>query len=141
MFIVSLLLWGCSGEIGGLFSEDTTYLTPIPEATLAAHRVEMPITNKLEAVIAAQVFLRTTRLDYQELPKVCSVEKLRLAEAYQAVNRTDIYDDRPDDTRVWLVILEGEWTIIPPDPGHDFTPAPPARGCAYVILDQNNERN
>jgi hypothetical protein len=127
----------------GCFSgEDTSYLTPIPEATLAAYQSESPIENKLQAVIAAQRVLQTTRLDYQEEPVVVSVDEMRLEKAHQSVQQLQpgdyFYEDRPDDTKVWLVMFEGMWRIIPPDPEHTYTPEPFSYGCIYVIIDRDN---
>jgi hypothetical protein len=137
--MVLAFLWGCSGSGSNPSMEDTSYLTPIPESTLSAYRSEMPITNKLEAVIAAQMFMRTTRLEYEETPRVVSVDELTLDEAQRRVRDPEsgnyYFEDRPGDTKVWLVVLEGNYRIIPPVP--DYTPEPFGRGCAYVIIDQD----
>ena len=87
-------------------------------------------------MIAAQVGLRQPRLRYAQLPQVKSVKQLRLIEARQRVAQPGSYpyEDRPDDTEVWLVVFEGAWQIIPPDPKHTVTPSPPVHGCTYVML-------
>ena len=36
-----------------------------------------------------------------------------------------------------LVMLKGEYRIIPPDPEHTYTPEPLAEGCISVIVDQD----
>ena len=103
--IVFAFLWGCSGSGSNQSMEDTSYLTPIPESTLSAYRSEMPITNKLEAVIAAQIFMRTTRLEYEETPRVISVDELTLDEAHRRVRDAQpgnyYCGDRPGNTIVW----------------------------------------
>jgi hypothetical protein len=137
MFLV--FLWGCSINKAENFFEDQIYLTPIPETTLAAYRDEMPITNKLEAVVAAQMFMRTTRIKYEELPRVISVEELELTDAQHRMRDPEsenyYYEDRPGNTIVWLILLEGDFRIVPPV--SDYTPEPFVRGCAYVLIDKN----
>jgi hypothetical protein len=117
--------------------EDNTYLTPIPQTTLNAFKWEGPIENKLKAVIAARKTLGETRLQFTVDPKVLSVEELNLAEARKRLTRPGdyIYEDRPGNTKVWLVIFSGEYLIVPPDPLHTFTPGPPGPGCAYAMID------
>ena len=117
-------------------AEDTTYLTPIPEATLVAFQAGAPIETRLQAAIAARASLGSTRLSFAAEPKVVSVEELNLAEAHQRVTQPGVttYEDRPAEARVWLVFFESDWQVIPPDPGHTVTPPPPAHGCVYVLL-------
>jgi hypothetical protein len=124
---------GCS------VAEDTTYLTPIPKATLSAINWEEPITSKLQAVIVARAMLDTTRLHYTEEPQVVSAEELRLEDAQKRIARPggDASEERPGDTKVWLIIFEGDWQVIPPDPDHTITPDPPSHGCVFAILDAN----
>jgi hypothetical protein len=135
LFIGLYALSGCS-TMG-----DTAYLTPVPEATISAYREDVPIESKLQAVIAAQVFLKTTRLDFEEAPKVISVDEVSLDEALYEVRDfrscAECFEDRAGETKVWLVMLGGEWRIIPPDPGHTNTPEPREPGCAFVIIDPN----
>jgi hypothetical protein len=125
--------------------EDTSYLTPIPQSTIAAYKEDMPIKTKQDAAIAAQALLSSTRLEYEELPRVTFVENLSLEEAHQKVRQTQpgeyFSEDRPGNTRVWLVLLEGNWRIVPPDPEHVYTPEPLTHGCAFVILDRENDRS
>jgi len=137
--IVFTFLWGCSGSGDNRSMEDERYLTPIPEATIAAYRDDMPITNKLDAVIAAQRNIGPTRLEFEDGPAVVSVDELTLDEAHQRVRdpQSDnyYYEDRPGNTKVWLVVLEGNYRIIPPI--SDSTPQPFRHGCAYAIIDEN----
>ena len=101
----------------------------------------MPVDSKLQAAIAAQVIIRTSRLDYETAPKVISVEEMTLAEAQKIVRQlkpgNTYHDDIAGDTKVWLVMLKGEYRIIPPDPEHTYTPEPLAEGCISVIVDQD----
>jgi hypothetical protein len=125
-------------------TEDTLYLTPIPQSTIAAYTEDMPIKNKQDAAIAAQAILSSTRLEYEELPRVTFVENLSLEEAHQKVTQSQpgeySSEDRPGNTRVWLVLLEGDWRIVPPDPEHVYTPEPLTHGCTFVIIDRKNDR-
>lgn len=59
------VLNGCMASSAQITTtEDMAYLTPIPQETLLAYRSETPITNKLQAVIAARINLAATRLHY-----------------------------------------------------------------------------
>lgn len=99
-------------------TEDATYLTPIPDETLAEFKEGTPITSKLQAVIAARAYLETTRLHSTTEPKVITVVE--------------------EQSRVWKIIFEGDWLVIPPDPDHTFTPPPPEHGCVYMIIDASD---
>ena len=135
---MTIVSTACSSSVtGAQATEDTTYLTPIPETTLAAYRPGSPIESKLQAVIAARASLGTTRLRYAETPEVAWAEEMKLEDAHKRVAQPGVstYEDRPGDTKVWLVVFEGEWLVIPPAPLHTVTPPPPSHGCAYVILD------
>ena len=119
--------------------EVTTYLTPIPEATIYAYREDLPIENKLQAVIAAQAELGTTRFDFENFPTVRSVEELKLEKAHQKIKvhspGDTHYDERPGNTKVWLILFDGQMRIIPPV--SDNTPEPYSRWCVYVMIDEN----
>lgn len=131
---------GCSSSIRKppLPTEDTAYLTPITTETIRAFRSGLPIENKLQAVIAARIFLDSPP-HFKSLgeQKVISIEKLQLQNAR---NRVELpgettHDDRSGTAQVWLVIFEGETQVLPPDPEHTITPPPPIHGCSYIILD------
>jgi hypothetical protein len=99
-------------------TEDATYLTPIPDETLAEFKEGTPITSKLQAVIAARAYLETTRLHSTTEPKVITVVE--------------------EQSKVWKIIFEGDWLVIPPDPDHTFTPPPPEHGCVYMTIDASD---
>ena len=126
-----LLLSSCA------ISEDTTYLTPIPQNTLDAYLNRPPADEKLQVVVAARLFLGTTRIVFTEPPDVLSIESISLEEARQRVDQpeTTLYEDRPGNTTTWLVIFEGDYQIIPPAPENTLPPEPAHHGCAYVIVD------
>ena len=138
--LVTAIMLGCSNQQQQVTpTEDTVYLTPIPQETLMAYKETMPITSKLHAVIAAQAILGTTRMHYTAPPQVVLVEETNLGDAHKRVKQhgTYTYEDRPGNTKVWFVVFEGDWQIIPPDPMHTITPPPPSHGCAYVIIEAN----
>ena len=122
-------------------TDDTTYLTPIPEATVFAFEADGPITTKMQA---AMIALRSTmggHFGFIELPKVISVEKININEAHKRIDKpgsTPFYD-HGWSTDVWFVVLEGEIQIIPPPPppGVTATPWPPFHGCNYYMFDIN----
>jgi hypothetical protein len=110
-----MLLASCSNiKHTTIATEDASYLTPIPDETLATFGEGTPIKTKQQAVIAARAYLETTRLRSTTDPKVISV-----------------IEERPN---VWKIIFEGDWLLIPPDPNHTFTPPPPEHGCVYVTI-------
>jgi hypothetical protein len=80
-------------------------------------------------------------LEYIEIPRVLSVEEMLLEDANKIVHPAQegayYYEDRPGDTMVWLVLVEGNWRIIPPDPEGTYTPGPFGRGCAYILVDKD----
>lgn len=120
-------------------AEDKTYLTPITEATYRAANWDEPVKTKLQAVVVARAMLDTTRLRYTEEPRVISVDELRLDDAEKRIAVPGVFasEDRPGDTKVWFVLFEGDWQIIPPDPYHNITPEPPFHGCVFVMFEAN----
>lgn len=118
-------------------TEETTFLTPVPESTLAAFDWSAPIESELQAVIAARAGLSTTRMDYEAAPEVLSVEKMTREDAHRRIAKAGAAgnETRPGETPVWLVLFEGDYQILPPDPEHTITPPPPRHGCSFVILD------
>ncbi len=76
-------------------------------------------------------------MDFKEPPKVISVEKITLDKADQMTNKNGSYTNygRPGNTKVWFVMFEGNWRIIPPS--SDPTPEAFYPGCAFVIIDKN----
>jgi len=119
----------------------TATIPPLtPEATVSTYRDGSPIANQQTAISAAQTNLLRSRLRYTNMPQVVSVEQLKLEDALRRVAQpgVNISEDRPGNTMVWLVIVEGEWQIVPPDPGHTATPAPSTHGCMYVMMNASD---
>jgi hypothetical protein len=130
------LLTACSKA-----TEDTTYLTPIPEATLSAFHQQGPIETKLQAVIAARIQLMgPPHFKPVGTPTTLFAEELRLADAYRFVNVEPYYfpPDRVADTQVWLVVFEGEIQVTPPG---QHEPNPPFHSCSYVIIPKDGRQS
>jgi hypothetical protein len=119
--------------------EDQRYRTPIPESTIRAYSFGAPISDRLQAVIAARAFLNGTRLESLQPPEVILAERMALAEAKKKTTKPgdQSYEGLPLDTSVWFVIFKGVWRVHPPDPEHTITPLPPMRGCQYVWMPEN----
>ncbi len=119
-------------------SSAIAYRTPIPMATVVAFQPGNPINSPTQAIIAAQFYLGTTRLRAVGDILPYQAELVRYSEAITRTSRpgeiVDPYAVRHAD--VWLVLLEGEWTIKPPVP--DSTPGAPQPGCVYTLLDSSD---
>ena len=128
--------FGCTGQPSpSTPTEDTFYLTPIPQNTLDATVITPPIATKPQAVIAARKEMGTTRLEFSEPPIVVTVEEMHPADVIHLSGFPEnTTNPLPADSEVWLVIFEGDYRINPPDPMHTFTPEPPVQGCAAVII-------
>ena len=116
-------------------TEDTTYLTPIPESTWSAYRQHGSINNKLEAVLVATQELHNWRLVFtQGDPKVVSAEKKDLAYGEKLLGYPHFPDETHEITQAWLVVFEGQWQILPPM-SNDLLPL--ETGCINVVFDAN----
>ena len=74
------------------------------------------------------------------------VENLPLEEAHQKVRQTQpgeyFPEDKPGNTRVWLVLFEGEGEKSPPDLIiFIYRSLASLDGCAFVIIDRKNDRS
>ena len=104
---------------------DTTYLTPIPQATWQAYQRGSPVNTKLEAVIAARSsFYFHLQAVTEPIPSF--VEKMTHENAYTAVlhRPRDYPDSRPKNMKVWIVLFEGDWQVLSPPPADEATPSP-----------------
>ncbi len=115
---------GCSSE------NEIAYLTPLPEATITAYQLAYPIRTNLDAAIAARRNIDTTRISPVGSPKAISVEHMTLAEA--AARIPQLYTrDHPADAKVWLVIFQGKWELLPPEAA---APLPAYDGCVGSLF-------
>ena len=118
--------------------ESNVYLTPIPKSTWEAYREKRPLNTKYDAVLEATQYIYYSRMTFtQSPPRVVFAEEMTLVDAKNLIPKDPgevySYEDRPDDTKVWLVIFEGSWQIAPPD--GDLLPL--ESGCIYTIIDAN----
>ncbi len=112
--------------------------TPALTATLPAYHPGLPISSREEAISAALAYLNQSRLHYRRPPQVIFVEKMKAADAHRRLREKGVNtfdNEKEGTTRVWLVIFQGAWQVLPPDPSHSETPPPLAPGCVYVIMD------
>ena len=137
LIIIVIFLVNCSNSATS--TEANSYLTPIPESTWTAYREIRPINNRFDAVLEATQEIHYSRLTFtQGAPLVVFTEEMTLAEAKKLIpeDPSEVYssEDRPDETKVWLVIFEAQWQILPPM-SNDLLPL--ETGCIYAILDAN----
>ena len=133
-FICLVTLISCANA-----AEDKRYLTPIPESTLMAFREGTPVTDKLQAVIAASAEIPSSRMESLQPPAVIFVEQMTLAEAQKKTTPPGVesFNDIPANTPVWLVIFEGEWQLHSPIPGQTATLPSSFHGCQFVWMTAN----
>ncbi|HPH94271.1 MAG TPA: hypothetical protein PKW33_00240 [Anaerolineaceae bacterium] len=116
---------------------DLRYRTPIPDATVQAYVPGGYISDHLEAVIAGEQFLKTTRMVSLQPPATLFAERMTLTEAKEKTLPSGQSFDGPlsEDAPVWLVIYKGLWRIEPPFP--EETPDPGEIGCVFTIMPEN----
>lgn len=127
------LLTACAKSLkGDQPAEDTTYLTPIPEATLLAFREGKPIENKLQAATAARRALGYMHFVAVGTPTVLFVGEMSPGEAYRRLKMPDSTSliSPQMDSMVWLTLFEGDFQVTPPGE----QPLPIVHGCAFVII-------
>ncbi len=133
---LGLLSVGCS------VTEDTVYRTPIPIETLSAYKEGAPINNRLDAVIVGQRILWSSRISYVDEIEVVFVEQMSLTQALKRIERTGPnWTKLSGDSKVWLVVFEGEWQLLfPPPSASDLHPTlePPYHGCRYSLFTAND---
>lgn len=121
-------------------TEDTSYLTPIPDATRKAFKNDSPVTNKLEAAIVALSRSNAAHFGFTQTPTVISVEKINIDEAVKRITATGSTETGNGwSSEVWFVVLEGEIQVIPPPPppGVTATPWQPFHGCNFEMFPTN----
>jgi hypothetical protein len=143
LFSVAILMAACS-NFDLQPTEDTSYLMPIPEATLRAFKYG-PVTTRLEAAITAINQSRGGHFGFNQIPVVRSVDKLALDEALKRrAEPAGTYENLSGWTpEVWFVVLEGEIQVYPPPPtgfGKATLP-PPFHGCNSVMFGTNYPEN
>lgn len=131
LLILLLVGSGCRGSIDS--TEDKTYLTPAPEATLHAYRFDQPIETKLQAVIASQRRIETTHINWLEPPQVFFVEIMAYREVTERLEESVTETFHPSlspETSVWFVVFKGEMSLTEPL----GKTTEPGNSCAFTIL-------
>jgi len=133
IFVVmaAIVLMGCAASPAA----DTTFLTPVPEATLWAYRPGERIENQQQAAIeATQAVMSNAHFRCVNTPVIASVELMSLLEAYIEIEHPEEISQPaspPADTPVWLVKLACD--ILVTAPGGE-TLAAPTSGCMNAVL-------
>jgi hypothetical protein len=87
--------------------------TPIPEATLYAYDENIPVTNKMQAVIAARAHLLSSRVQSLNDPRVVSVEFINYEDAIIRMQAKE-NGQHSSNEKVWLVDFEGDFDFSGP---------------------------
>lgn len=131
IFISACLLVGCADSPAA----DTTFLTPVPEATLWAYRPGERIENQQQAAIeATQAVMSDAHFRCVNTPVIASVELMSLLEAYIEIEHPEEISQPaspPADTPVWLVKLACDILVTSPT---GETLAAPTQRCMYAVL-------
>ena len=118
-------------------TEDKTYLTPVPEATLYAFRYDHPIETKLQAVIAGQRGIGTTHINWLESPQVVFVKRTFYKEVIERLEESEsetYHDPISPEISVWFVVFKGKLSITQPT----GKTTEPGNLCAFVIINPEN---
>jgi len=131
--LLILLLVGSSCR--GIFdsTEDKTYLTPVPEATLRAFRFDQPIETKLEAVITSQRQIETTHINLLEPPQVIFVKWMDYREVIERLEESETESQSntiSPEAAVWFVVFKGKMSITQPL----GKTTEPGNLCAFAII-------
>jgi hypothetical protein len=116
-------------------AEDLSYLRPIPKATQDAFRPGDLVQTKLQAVLAAQ---RVSGPHFKPIgvQTVISAAKCRINDAERRVtDATQVCAmPYPGETFIWLVVLDGNWSIQPPPALNAPSPTHVVSGCTCVFV-------
>jgi len=118
-------------------TEDKTYLTPVPEATLHAFRFDQPIETKLQAVIASQRSIETTHINWLEPPQVIFVKSMHYKEVIERLEEAETESHSvtvSPEAVVWFVVFKGKMSITEPL----GKTTEPGVSCAFAILNPEN---
>ena len=115
--------------------EDSSFLKPIPEATLQAFEYGQPIKTRLLAVIAAQREMQANAIKDPLSSLVVSVEQMKYGTALARVERNinQVIQAHPDNMNVWLVVFLTENTSPTNESARS---AEISQICTFVIIDE-----
>jgi hypothetical protein len=109
--------------------------TPITRETLDAFQNPPLIQNQHQAAIAALRKLGTTRLEYDQSPKVISATRMSNQEAMKIIGDSGF---TAGNYEVWLVVFEGDFCILPPRSA--ITPGGFGHNCVWVVISIANDQ-
>jgi hypothetical protein len=118
-------------------TEDKTYLTPVPRATLDAFQYDQPIETKLQAVIASQRRIETTHINWLESPQVILVKRMFYKEVIERLEESEnetFHDPISPEVSVWFVVFKGKMSITEPL----GKTTEPGNLCAFAIINPEN---
>lgn len=133
--IICLICTSCEPIIDS--TEDKTYLTPVPVATLYAFRYDHPIETKLQAVIAGQRGIGTTHINWLESPQVILAKRMDYKEVSERLEESETETFDPSlspDASVWFVVFKGKMSITQPL----GKTTEPGISCAFAIINPEN---
>lgn len=137
-FYFSLMLLCLSALSGCSQPMDPALQTLITRATIDAFRNIPLIQNQRQAAIAALRAVGTSRLEYNQPPKVISVTRMSYQQAKKKIATKGEQDYTTGNYEVWLVIFEGEFRIV----SFASKATPGAFGCnrVWVVIGFENDQ-
>lgn len=115
--------------------DDEWYLTAIPEETVSAYTPGSLVETEAEAAVAGQQQVGGPHWLPVGTPRVVLVEALDQSPRYEQEPVPGVDDPGAGTIKVWRVVFEGDWRLLPPPgPGDVRYDPPPYHGCGYVLL-------
>jgi len=105
-----------------------------PTPTAPPYQLGSPVLSQANAVTVANGLLENQDFKWIGAPTTALAEELSFAESNKILGGAEPeYERWGPDTRVWLVIFRGQWTVQPMGPPGA---APiPYQGCLFVVFD------
>ena len=123
-----LLLTACAR---GNASTPIAPLPPVP----AEYRVGAPVTNALEAELAGRQLFERPGQAWVGVPRLVLAEGLAYDQAAARIGLGDgQYDVWPAETRVWLTVFQGQWTVMPMMPPGTAAARISYEGCVALVF-------
>ncbi len=108
----------------------------MPEATLGLDSSGSPVETRLAAIAVGRKLLEAKGgVKWIESPRTVLAEEMSYAEANRRIGLGDAqYDLWPQETRVWFVIFQGRWQLIPLDPTQAAPLPVTYEGCVLSLF-------
>ena len=137
MRILYLLLLSCVLVLAAGCSkpEGTSYPAPVPDDTPSLYPPESPVDTSPAAITIGTKLLEDKGIIWIESPTVAFAEEMSYAEASERIGLGNTqYDLWPPETRVWFVIFNGRWQLIPLDPNQAAPQPLSYEGCLLLVF-------